>query len=427
MQVSGGDGKLCVQLLCMKDSQVDVCLKLVEWQDKLPPYASVTTTFFFTSNSWHTFFILCRSRLQSCSRILCQVQVWVVFPQSLWADSRAVQSAIPHFFFKFVFLLLHDAQPTTLNSAINKSWKKVRLLKQEPCHNGVWGSGIMAPRIFVCYVKKCQPLDWRLSDFNLGEWNPNFNWLGEWWAALLVWTARVTWNFLVLAGNVNPDLVTVLTELLCLYIVCKVRWIQQMVHKHNTSCEMSKDRNMFRLLELAMIRKYRQWIVNIYMYVHFIAWYRMYLSFDTCCAVLFCVVLCCVVFSCVVLSCSVLCCAVLCWDVLCCVVLCCAVLCLAVLCCVVLCCVVLCWAVLCCVGPFDAVIVVQNIIGMNRIKIVYNSLSSAVGPTVAWPTWKADKRNVAEQFACRCLLNVKCTLNTTESNVCWPTVCQLTY
>jgi len=37
----------------------------------------------------------------------------------------------------------------------------------------------VAPRIFMCYVKECQPLDWRLSDFNLGEWNPDFSWLGD--------------------------------------------------------------------------------------------------------------------------------------------------------------------------------------------------------------------------------------------------------
>jgi len=149
---------------------VDVSLKLVEWEDELPPYVSVTATVFSTSNSWHTCFILCRSRLQSCARTLCQVQVWVVFPQSLWADSRAVQSAMPHFLLNLSFYCC-----TTHSSAINKSWKKVRLLKQEPCHSGVWGSGVMAPRIFVCYVKNCQPLGWRLIDFNLGEWKPNFS------------------------------------------------------------------------------------------------------------------------------------------------------------------------------------------------------------------------------------------------------------
>jgi hypothetical protein len=78
MQVSGGDAKFYVELFCTKYSQVDVCLKLVEWEDELPPYGSVTTTVFFTSNSWHTCFILCRSRLQRCARTLCQV----VFPQS---------------------------------------------------------------------------------------------------------------------------------------------------------------------------------------------------------------------------------------------------------------------------------------------------------------------------------------------------------
>jgi len=143
-----------------------------------------------------------------------------------------------------------------------------------------------------------------------------------------------------------------------------------------------------------------------------------------CCVVLWCVVLCCVVLlwivlCCVVLYCVVFCCAGLCGAVLCCVVLCCTVLCCIVLCCVVLLWVVLCCVMLCCVvGSFDAVIVMQNTTGMNRLKITYNSLSSAVGPTVECTTGKADKRNFVEQFACRRLLNVKCALNVIESTVC---------
>jgi hypothetical protein len=121
------------------------------------------------------------------------------------------------------------------------------------------------------------------------------------------------------------------------------------------------------------------------------------------------VLTCCAVLCSVVLGCVVLCSVVLCCVVLCCVVLCCVVLCCFGLCCVVLCCVV---------GSFDAVIVMQNTTGMNRLKITYNSLSSAVGPTVECTTGKADKRNFVEQFACRRLLNVKCALNVIESTVC---------
>jgi hypothetical protein len=97
-----------------------------------------------------------------------------------------------------------------------------------------------------------------------------------------------------------------------------------MVHEHNTSSEMSK--NMFRLLEVAMIRTYTD---------------SEKATFTVQYGTVHCVMSHVAVFWHVVLCCAVLCCVVLCCMVLCCVVLCCVVLCVE-LCCVVFCCIVLC-------------------------------------------------------------------------------------
>ena len=67
MQLSGEDAKCSIDVLCTKDSQRNVCLKLLQCEDELSCRSSVASAD-FTPDSWHACFILCMSRLQSGTR-----------------------------------------------------------------------------------------------------------------------------------------------------------------------------------------------------------------------------------------------------------------------------------------------------------------------------------------------------------------------
>ena len=287
----------------------------------------------------------------------------------------------------------------------------------------------MAPRIFMCYVKECQPLDWRHSDFNLGEWNPSFSWLEDWMSCTAGLDSAGQVTFLVGAGNVTPYLVTVLTELLWIYKICKVQWSQQMIQEHNTIQHTTTQHVFWDVKRQEHVSAttgshaqdvHRQWKGNIYRYIS---------RFDIACSCVLtcCVVLCCVVVCCFVLYCSVLCrvvscLAVLYCAVLCCIVLWCVVFCCTVFCCVVLCCIVLCWIVWCCYSTAE-----DNWDESPKNYRMYNSLSSAVGPNRRLTDRKSGQKKLCRAVCVSVLVECEMPLNVIESTVCWPTVCQLTY